>query len=150
METIEQLGKQLDTYKVGTTRNSTSTMHTIMRQPFTKKMFSFDYEYMPITKNERHKYSFENVIDDILNICNLLREKYLETKDKRYWTALIQVLPSGFNQLSTVTFNYENLRNIYFDRRYHRLEEWREFCDWILGLPHARELITYEGEEDGT
>ena len=132
--------KQLDTYKIGIVRNSTSTMHTLAKEPIKLDQFSFS--------KDKDSYVY---ISGTLAMCERLRKSYNITKDKKYWRMLIQLLPSGFNQISTMTFNYENLRNIYFDRRYHRLEEWKEFCDWILSLPYAKELITYEGEKkDGT
>ena len=73
-----------------------------------------------------------------------LREKFLETKDKVYWYDIIQLLPSGYNQMRTVTLNYEVLYNIYYARRNHKLEEWHTFCHWIEELPYARELLLQE------
>lgn len=125
--------KELDTYKIGTVRNSTSTMHTITNYPITWERFSFDE-------------GLDSFAVFTITACEELRQKYLETKDKKYWRMLIQLLPSGWNQMSTITFNYEVLRNIYFDRKNHRLSEWHEFCEWIERLPYAAELITYKGD----
>ena len=73
-----------------------------------------------------------------------LRKEYVETKDKALWYDLIQLLPSSYNQMRTVTMNYENLRNMYFARRNHKLDEWHVFADWITSLPYAKELIIGE------
>lgn len=140
--------KEFDTYKIGTTANSTSTMHTLTKNEITKDMFAFDNIDVVVT--EGHSVSgdweltFEDCIDDILIICNNLRDKYLETNDKRYWRALVQTLPEAWLQTRTVTMSYANLRNMYFQRKDHKLIEWREFCNWILTLPYSKELITLE------
>ena len=124
--------KEMDTYKVGSVRNSCSTMHKIHAKEFTKDDFSY-----------------ENVLDDVATIdyslgrLNYVRSKYLETKDKRYWYSMIQLLPSSYNQRSTWTANYEVLRNIYHARKNHKLDEWHVFCDMIEKLPYS-ELITEE------
>ena len=75
-------------------------------------------------------------------MCENLRTKFIETKDVRYWRALIQLLPESYNQTRTWTANYAILRNIYFQRKNHKLIEWHEFCDWIKSLPYSKELIT--------
>ena len=77
-------------------------------------------------------------------MCENLRLKYLETQDKSYWRALVQILPNAFLQTRTISFSYANLRNIYFQRRNHKLKEWHQFCDWIATLPYAKELIMLE------
>ena len=77
-----------------------------------------------------------------------IRLKYVETKDKAYWYDMIQLLPSSYNQMRTCTLNYETLINIYFARKNHKLDEWHTFCDWIKGLPYAKELILAEEEEN--
>lgn len=124
--------KEYDTYKVGTTANSCSTMHKIHSKPITLDDFSIDNieiaDYGVDLKD-----MFINVIAD----CEDLRCHYLETKNKKYWRALIQLLPDSYNQKRTVTMTYENLLNILEYRRGHKLDEWREFCDWILTLPHG-------------
>ena len=82
-----------------------------------------------------------------LNELEALRCKFNETKDKKYWYALIQLLPESFNQTRTVTMNYENIRNMYFQRRNHKLTEWSgSFIDWVKSLPYTEELIMYKGE----
>ena len=125
--------KEFDTYKVGTVSNSCSTMHKITSAPITMDNFSFS----PYTE-------FYPAYKMIIYHCEELRKKYLETKDKRYWRALIEILPEAWNQKRTWTANYQVLRNIYFQRRYHKLEEWHQFCDVIEKLPYGKELICYE------
>lgn len=123
--------KEYDTYKVGTVANSTSTMHKI-----TSKAFIFDdFSHDKIEKE------FIFVLNNIIDELNILRDKYLDTKDKQYWYSIIQLLPSSYNQLRTCTLTYENLINIYFARKDHKLDEWHSFCDWILSLPYSDELI---------
>lgn len=136
--------KEFDTYKVGTTANSTSTMHTITSTPFTRNMFEFDDGSLeiPDENDPFNPYIYEDFIEAILDRCEMFRQLYLNTKDKRYWRALIQILPEAFLQTRTVTMSYANLRNIYFQRKDHKLVEWHEFCDWIKSLPYAEELIT--------
>jgi hypothetical protein len=126
--------KEFDTYKISTTANSTSTMHTLAKNEIKEDMFSFDKEGELAIRC--------SVVEAIRN-CERLRAKYVETKDKRYWRALIQLLPEGFNQMRTITLNYANLRNIYKQRKGHKLVEWHEFCDWAESLPYAKELILY-------
>ena len=128
--------KEMDTYKVGTVANSCSTMHKITSAPITIDNFSFG----PYTE-------FYPMYEKIIEYCEDLRQKYLETKDKRYWRALIEILPEAWNQKRTWTANYQVLRNIYFQRRYHKLEEWHQFCNVIENLPYGRELICYEKKE---
>lgn len=132
--------KEFDTYKVGTVSNSCSTMHTITDKPielsdFTMNNFHIDDPYDDIALMDM----FINVISD----CELLRRKYLETNDKKYWRGLIQLLPSSYNQKRTITFNYEVLYNIrHSQRATHKLDEWRiEFMNWIDSLPYAEELL---------
>lgn len=134
--------KQFDTYKVGTVANSTSTMHKIASTPITKDCFEID-DYNPnldLIDDVNIGLRTQCFIDDL----EQLRQKYLQTKDKRYWKELIRWLPEGWLQTRTVTLNYEVLRNMYFQRRYHKLSEWHQFCEWIESLPYAKELITYE------
>jgi hypothetical protein len=82
--------------------------------------------------------------DSIINYCETLRKSYLETKDIRYWKELIRILPESWLQTRTWTANYAVLRNIYFQRLYHKLSEWKTFCKWVETLPYAKELIIYE------
>ena len=107
-------------------------MHKLASTPITLECFETD--------------DFDPEIEDpeeIINKCEYYRQKYLETKDKRYWKALVRWLPNGWLQTRTLSLNYENLRSMYFQRESHKLTEWHQFCDWILTLPYAKDLITY-------
>lgn len=85
----------------------------------------------------------------IVEYCEKLRIKYLDTKDKKYWKSLIQILPESWLQTRTVTMNYENIRNMYFQRKNHKLTEWsKSFIEWVESLPYAKELIIYKGENE--
>lgn len=142
--------KEFDTYKVGTVANSCSTMHKIHAKEFTLEDFSCEhlidhYEDPSMNLNYSYKYP-KAVMQDLINILNHYRHWYLETKDKKYWWQLIQLLPSSYNQRRTVMLNYEVLANIYKSRRNHKLDEWVEFCAWIKTLPYS-ELITGEKAE---
>ena len=132
--------KEYDTYKVGTVANSCSTMHKIHSKPFTEEDFSFDH----IMEEDE---IFLESSRQILKTLNYARDRFLETKDKKYWWQMIQLLPSSYNQMRTCTFTYENLVNMYFARRNHKLDEWHVFCDWVLTLPYAKELILGQEEE---
>lgn len=167
--------KEFDTYKVGTVANSCSTMHKIHAKEFTLEDFSCEHlmtydeklhcdceidhepspDGFPVFKTPR------SVLEITLRMLNKAREKYLETKDKKYWWQMIQLLPSSYNQKRTVMLNYEVLSHIYQDRKNHKLDEWSEnhinvggvdmspgegtfgFCDWVKTLPYS-ELITQE------
>ncbi len=129
--------KEFDTYKVGTVRNSCSTMHKIHDKPFTREDFSFEN----IPDGYCWFLNEGDLIEDILMALNDAREEFLDTKDKKYWWQMIQLLPSSYNQRATVMLNYEVLANMYHSRRTHKLDEWREFCKWIESLPYS-ELIT--------
>ena len=140
--------KEFDTYKIGTVANSTSTMHKLASTPITFDCFEMDdFENLRVYDNEPYNTDtfVTDIWDDIINYCETLRLRYNETKDKKYWKELIRILPEGWLQTRTVTLNYEVLRNIYFQRRYHKLTEWHRFCEWIESLPYGKELITYEG-----
>lgn len=129
--------KEFDTYKVGTVSNSCSTMHKIHAKPIELSDFSIDDFYIEDDGIDLSD-CFKNVIAD----CESLRHKYLDTKDKKYWRGLIQLLPSSYNQRRTVTLNYETLYNIYGSRKGHKLDEWSVgFMEWIKTLPYAEELI---------
>jgi hypothetical protein len=121
--------KEMDTYKVGTVRNSCSTMHTITDREFTKDDFSCEYAQ-----------DF-TVFGEVLHALNRLREMYIDSYDTGYWYALIQLLPSSYNQRATWSANYQVLRNIYHARKGHKLDEWRDFRHWVDTLPYS-ELIT--------
>lgn len=129
--------KEFDTYKVGTVSNSCSTMHKIQEKEFTLEDFSF--ENIPSTYN--WFLNEGDLIADLLYALNDARTNYIETKNKKYWWQMIQLLPSSYNQTRNVMMNYEVLANIYQWRKDHKLDEWREFCKWIEGLPYS-ELIT--------
>lgn len=130
--------KEFDTYKVGTTANSCSTMHKLTAKEFTIEDFSFE---------DCDKWTKDVVCSCIINALNMNRLKYLETKDKKLWRQMIQLLPSSFNQKRTVTMTYENLLNMLEYRRGHKLDEWRMFCDWILTLPYGSLLKEGVGNE---
>ena len=123
--------KEFDTYKVGTVRNSCSTMHKITDKEFT--LDDFSYEHM--------SYDMVDVLNEIIEALNIRRDDFLETKQKTFWWDIIQILPSSYNQRATVMLNYEVLRNIYHARKNHKLDDWRAFCKWIESLPYS-ELIT--------
>ena len=152
--------KEFDTYKVGTVANSCSTMHKIAAKEFTLEDFShehlIDYEL----------YSCDEVDGPVLNcapdvycgglqhmnltinVLNYYRKKYLETKDKKYWWQMIQLLPSSYNQKRTVMLNYEVLANIYKSRKDHKLDEWHTFCHWIEELPYSEIILGHYSDEE--
>lgn len=132
--------KEMDTYKVATVANSCSTMHKISSTPITEDCFSIDADIKDLALNNSEKQVTE-YIEEIISFCELLRLKYLETKDKKYWRALIQILPESWNQKRTWTANYQVLRKIYQERLNHKLVEWHEFCKAIMELPYAENLI---------
>lgn len=150
--------KEFDTYKVGTVANSCSTMHKIAAKEFTLDDFSHEHfiggktkEWVPTEEMYRDEdfdelWTSYDILDQTIRVLNFYRYKYLETKDKNYWWQMIQLLPSSYNQKRTVMLNYEVLANIYPMRKNHKLDEWRDFCEWIETLPYS-ELIT--GEEYG-
>lgn len=129
--------KEADTYKVGTVRNSCSTMHKITAKEFTLDDFSID-DFRIEFGGTLLSDLFVNIIAD----CEYVRTKFIETGDKRYWRGLIQLLPSSYNQRATVQMNYAVLRNMYHARKNHPLDEWHDFCRWIESLPYSAELIT--------
>ena len=127
--------KEYDTYKVATVANSTSTMHKIHSKPFSREDFSHDH----MTEEALA------ALDRMIEVLEQLRLRFVETKEKGAWYSMIQLLPESYQQLRTCSFNYETLVHIYFSRRDHKLAEWHTFCDWIISLPYAKELIL--GEE---
>ena len=142
------LWKEFETYKVGTVSNSCSTMHKIHAKKFELSDFSCEHLFHNVNDTEMWlDVDFFNVLDNTIFYLNKARELYLDTKDKNYWWQMIQLLPSSYNQRRTIFLNYEVLYSIYKDRRYHRLDEWRDFCKWIETLPYS-ELITREKEND--
>ena len=144
--------KEFDTYKVGTAANSTSTMHKLAETPITRDCFLIkpDTYYLEILETiktaDNKEINFYTSVgaqfDTLICQCETLRQKYLETKDVRYWRALIELLPESWCQTRTVTLNYENLLSICKQRRNHKLPEWREdFISWARELPYAQDLI---------
>lgn len=122
---------ELDTYKVGTTANSCSTMHKITAKEFMLDDFS-------------HEHLIPRALDTLqatIDALNAYRSDYIQTKDKIAWWQLIQLLPQSYNQKRTVTMTYENLLNMVSQRRGHKLDEWHDFCDWVFTLPYAEELL---------
>lgn len=142
--------KEFDTYKVGTVANSTSTMHKLATTPITLECFEIDdYDKnLSLADNPKDDDGLDHIStfeEDIIYVLENIRKKYIETKDKRYWKELIRWLPESWLQTRTVTMNYENIRNMYFQRRNHKLTEWSEsFIKWVESLPYAKELIIYE------
>lgn len=126
--------KEYDTYKVGTVANSCSTMHKIADREFTLDDFSHEH----LIDSEESWLGF---MEEMVGALNAAREIYLREKDKRYWWQMIQLLPSSYNQRRTVQLNYAVLRNMYHARKAHKLDEWRNFCEWVETLPYAKELI---------
>lgn len=149
--------KEFDTYKVGTVANSCSTMHKIHEKEFTINDFShehlipvnpdrtIDNDLVMSVKGSDAATSWD-FIGQIIWYLNYWRSKFLETKDKKYWWQMIQLLPSSYNQKRTVQLNYEVLAGIYEYRKNHKLDEWVEFCSWIEQLPYS-EIITGEREK---
>lgn len=124
--------KEFDTYKVGTVANSTSTMHKIHAKAFDRDDFSHD----------RLDEGGLTALDALIAYLEAERQKFVANKeDRQPWHNIIQMLPSSYNQMRTVTMNYENLVNMYYARKNHKLAEWHTYCDWILTLPYAKELI---------
>ena len=125
--------KEFDTYKVGTVANSCSTMHKIHANEFRLSDFSWEHLDEPGLQ----------LMEAIIDYLNHNRKLFNETKEKKYWHNMIQILPTSYQQLRTVTLNYEVLRNMYHARKHHKLDEWRELCKRIESLPYSQ-LITGE------
>lgn len=143
--------KEFDTYKVGTVANSCSTMHKIADKEFTVDDFSHEH-LMDINNSDildvpsfKDTYGIridsDNLMGLIIKFLNYYRNRFLKTKDKKYWWQMIQLLPSSYNQKRTLMLNYEVLANIYNSRANHKLDEWKAFCNFIETLPYS-ELIT--------
>lgn len=130
--------KEFDTYKVGTVANSTSTMHKIQAKSFSREDFSCD----------RMSEDCLAALDAVILYLEGERVKFVETKEKQHWHNMIQLLPSSYNQMRTVTMNYEVLINIYYARRHHKLAEWHVLCEAIENLPYAKDLILVKKEEE--
>lgn len=157
--------KEFDTYKVGTVANSCSTMHKIAEKEFTLEDFSCEHltefisgqklkgwtlednDLIVLDDESDHGYSSVDILNITIKALNFNRKKYLETKDRKYWWQMIQLLPSSYNQTRNVMLNYEVLANIHRQRKGHKLDEWREVCEWIESLPYS-ELITGKGDSN--
>jgi hypothetical protein len=127
--------KEMDTYAVGVVKNSCSTMHTL----HTRDLVIGDFSHEHFSAPEKQ------MLEAIVEMINFNRKLYIDTKDKEYWYRMIQLLPTSYNQTRTITLNYEVLRNMYHARKHHKLDEWRELCGVIEGLPYS-ELITMEAK----
>lgn len=150
--------KEMDTYKVGTVRNSSSTMHKIESKEFTLGDFSVEHLIEGLSRidcpllanpnNYGENYSPLTLFTMyIIPSLNAARKQYLKTKDKFFWWCMIQSLPSSYNQTSTFSLNYETLHKIYIDRKDHKLDEWRDFCKWIKTIPMADLIVPAEDLE---
>ena len=149
--------KEFDTYKVGTVANSCSTMHKVHAKEFT--LDDFSHEHLIKTDGNEIK-GYKCCVEDggegytlifplgfmemMVDLLNDARRCYLDTKDKKYWWQMIQLLPSSYNQKRTVQLNYQVLKTMYFARKNHKLDEWREFCAWCETLPYFKEIILNE------
>ena len=135
--------KEFDTYKIGTVANSCSTMHKIHAKEFTLEDFSCEHlidEPFPVT--DEYVETYLDCMADTIKALNCARRMFLETKDKKYWWQIIQLLPSSYNQTRTVTMTYENIYAMRQQRRGHKLDEWRiDFFNWSDELPHLKELF---------
>ena len=146
------LFKEMDTYRIGTVCNSCSTMHKIAAKEFTLEDFSCEHLFDDYSLEDQLTYGGSDIGDDdfcytskdalqvICDILNHHRFMYLETKDKKYWWQIIQLLPSSYNQKRTYQFNYQVLYHIYDRRKTHKLDEWHTFCDVIEKLPYFKEI----------
>ena len=137
--------KEFDTYKIGTVANSCSTMHKIQAKEF--KLSDFSTEHLTDDFALSNAENPLNIMEHTIHCLNFCRSLYLETRDKKYWWQMIQLLPSSYNQKRTVMLNYEVLSRMYHARIKHKLDEWRDFCKWIEQLPYS-ELITEIESED--
>jgi hypothetical protein len=138
--------KELDTYKIGTVANSTSTMHKLASTPITMDCFEMgDYPDIRFEEEDDAYGILNEQWDRTIYICEQLRQNYNETKNKRYWKELIRLLPESWLQTRTITMNYENILNMYHQRKNHKLSEWSViFKAWVESLPYANELIIGE------
>ena len=131
--------KEFDTYKVGTVANSCSTMHKIAYKRFEREDFSIEHIE---NCDEQH---WMVCMDNVISSLNVAREKYLDTKDKKYWWQMIQLLPSSYNQRRTIDLNFEVLLKQYRERKNHKLDEWHIYCDWIKEIALLNEIIKKYG-----
>lgn len=140
------MGKEFDTYKVGTTANSTSTMHKLTSKPITIDCFETDdfQRNLIISSGSsidgEWEFTIEDYTEDIIDICEKIRQKYLETGDKKYWKELIRWLPESWLQTRTITMNYENILTLIHQRHNHKLSEWH----WLIDVFKKELLYSYE------
>lgn len=152
--------KEFETYKVGTVSNSCSTMHKIQAKEFTLNDFSWEHLISSKDKEEPIMILSQPNLEDgdfelhssivlytVIEALNFYRTKFLETKDKKYWYQMIQLLPSSYNQKRTIDLNYEVLAAQYRQRKGHKLTEWAEYLEWIRSLPYS-EFITMEDNNE--
>ena len=140
--------KEMETYRVGVAENPTdiefnscSTMHKIHDKEFTEDDFSHEHlinDIFPVA--DEYVETYTDLLKDIVEALNCARKKYLETKDKRYWWQMIQLLPTSYNQKRTVQLNFEVLLNMYHSRKDHKLDEWHTLCDWMNELPYFKQI----------
>jgi hypothetical protein len=140
--------KEFDTYKIGVTANSCSTMHKIAAKEF--KLDDFSHEFLFNGANrlegENDMEYHENpttCLDYVIRVLNYYRAKYIETKDKRFWWQMIQLLPSSYNQRRTITMNYENVVTIVKQRAGHKLDEWNNLVKILYQLPYVNEIMEF-------
>ncbi len=123
--------KEFDTYKVGVTSNSQSTMHKLCNRPLIKHDFSFE-----------DMHDNEYIVNEVIDNLNARISDYQETKNKNLWRTIIQLLPCAYNQARTITMNYENVLNMYQQRKHHKLSEWRMFCyNMYYHLPYFKLIV---------
>ena len=132
---------EFDTYKVGTVRNSCSKMHKIHVKPFELSDFTHEGCY-------KVDYAYGALLS-VIETCERLRKDFNRTKDKKYWRALIELLPEGYRMRATVQLNYQVLKSMYVARRNHKLDEWHDFCAWCETLPHFKEICIQECDPNG-
>lgn len=139
--------KEFDTYKVGTVANSCSTMHKIQAKEFTLDDFSHEHLIDEYWEDGFWESEWLDDLRTTIARLNRARNRFLKTKDKKYWWQMIQLLPSSYNQRRTVMLNYEVLRNQYHARKNHKLDEWHDYCKMLEVLPHS-DLITMEAQKE--
>ena len=136
--------KEFDTYKVGTVANSCSTMHKIHAKEFTLDDFSCEHLFNDYERHTTDDADYLLTLEIVIDQLNDARTMFLETKDKRYWWQMIQLLPSSYNQKRTVQLNYQVLKTMYHARKNHKLDCWVEFCAWCETLPNFKEICLDE------
>ena len=125
-----------DTYKVGTVKNSCSKMHKIHVKPFSY----YDFTHEGIDEVAKENSRVKSVFCGCIDMLEWLRVQFNETQEKKYWRALIEMLPESYNMRATVLLNYQVLKNMYHARKSHKLDEWLDFCRWCESLPYFKEI----------